>query len=932
MRHETLNHEAANNDVSNIADLAGDARSSGPGAQEKQASDTLQRAIDFLDYTLPEEGQGRRCVFCETAGAPFNRFFDSNAEAAEHALKLNAEGHDVFIACSTYGDLDSRAQTNVVASKSLWLDVDTRKSHDNAKYAHQDVASEAVGKFRKEVGLAKPNNVDSGYGLHSRWPFSRAVKRDEWKPIAKLLKLACREAGLEADPVRTCDEASILRLPGTHNHKRGEAKPVEVIQRGGGTMSPEAVRKRLVDYLESKGVDSNSTGKDGAPIAGTPPAQAHFDPAENSDLTGGIEPPPPSDAHKIAEECAVVREMRDKPAAIPEPYWRDVLGVLTYTDQGDEIGHEWSKGHPKYSRAETQDKIDRWRANATGATLCETLSAHRPNACAACPYWGKIKSPISLGMDRSQPAAAGGAAQGQPGNGSQQTFKQGAFGQDENDAAASGSQGAHNGAGAQSGEWPAPVPISSAPLPVPPWERRFLPDKLADMVEDYADSVPMNVEFVASNVTAAAGALLSSKVQIEMKQNAPWSETPNAWALNIAPPSERKTPGLRLCEDALKRVEERYEQEYQVALTTYQGDKLAYDIVVDGLKKAMKQGAAPTPFPPEPEPPVRRRCVTNDCTHEALGVIAKGGPVAVVNDEAAGLFSQMDDPRYQSGRAFYNKAYNGDAEYKVDRIGRGAIVIPRLCLSLICNIQPEPLMRLVLGAAREGRQADGFIQRFGMMTMPDPVQHTHLVDKTYDLFKYTDGIDALVGLVDYNPVAHGAKGDSMLGGGLPCFKLSNDAMKLWRAEYARLRVEEKNLDLLAAYRQHVGKQPKMIATVALVIHAVEDHKGDISGPVMERAIAASQFYLSHAKRVYYMATHNIYAEPARLIAARIARGEITGKFTVGDAKHKCWAGCYDPESTTAIMELLEDTNWIRPVAAGAAPQPGRPTKRWEVNP
>jgi hypothetical protein len=459
-----------------------------------------------------------------------------------------------------------------------------------------------------------------------------------------------------------------------------------------------------------------------------------------------------------------------------------------------------------------------------------------------------------------------------------------------------------------------------------------LADKLADMVVDYADSVPMNVEFVASTVTAAAGSLLSSGVQLSLKQNAPWVETPNGWALNIAPPSARKTPGLQLCEDALKRVEDRYEQEHQVELATYQGAKIAYDAVKDAAKAAAKKGQPGLQLPPEPEPPVQRRALTNDCTYEALSVMAKGGPVVVLNDEASGLFAQMADPKNQGARAFFLAAHNGSKAYKSDRIGLGTTSIPRLCVSLVCNIQPEPLMRLVLSAAREGRQADGFMQRFGMMTMPDPLQHTELVDKTYDLFKYTYGIDALVGLRDYDPVAHGAQHSSMLGNDLPHFGLSDDAMVLWKAEYARLRAEELNPELLEAYRQHVAKQPKVIATIALVIHAVEDHHGDISGPVMERAIAASRFYLSHAKRVYYMASHDLYSEPARLIAARMARGEITGEFTSRDAKRWNWTGCTDTDSTDAIMEVLEDTNWVRAVAGGTTPKGGRPTKRWQVNP
>ena len=157
-------------------------------------------------------------------------------------------------------------------------------------------------------------------------------------------------------------------------------------------------------------------------------------------------------------------------------------------------------------------------------------------------------------------------------------------------------------------------------------------------------------------------------------------------------------------------------------------------------------------------------------------------------------------------------------------------------------------------------------------------------------------------------------------------------MKLWEAEYERMRVEELNPELLEAYRQHIAKQPKVVATVALVIHVVEGHQGDISGAVMERAIAASRFYLAHAKRVYYTTKHDIHAEPAKHIAARMARGEITGEFTAGDVKRWHWAGCTDPERTDAIMELLEDTNWIRPVVVNDATKGGRPSRRWVVNP
>jgi len=479
--------------------------------------------------------------------------------------------------------------------------------------------------------------------------------------------------------------------------------------------------------------------------------------------------------------------------------------------------------------------------------------------------------------------------------------------------------------------WPMPTVISREQLPVAAWEARFLPSVLADMVCSYADSIPMNREFVASNVLAACGSLLSAKVQVALKQQGPWFETPNSWALNIAPVSSHKTPGLAPVREGLNRVEERYRQEHQIALAAHHANKIVYEAQIKVAKNAATKGAILPSVPVEPVAPVLRRAVTNNATPEALSTLTEGGPVVVLDDEASGLFAQMTDPRNQPGKAFYLAAHTGSGSFQTDRIGRGAVYIPRLCVSIIGNIQPEPLLRILLGAAREGRQADGFVQRFGLMTMPDPVLHTQLVDMPYDIGKWTAGQDAIAGLVDYDPVRHGGVA-SMLGTSLPYFRLSDAANVLWRAEYAQQLVEARNPELMEAYRQHVMKQPKVIATVALVIHAVERHYGDISGPVMERAIAASRFYLSHAKRVYYMSAHDVYAEPARLIAARMARGDITGEFTARDAQRKGWAGCTDADATAGVMDLLEDSGWIGRIAAPVAIGGGRPSKRWQVNP
>ncbi len=615
-------------------------------------------------------------------------------------------------------------------------------------------------------------------------------------------------------------------------------------------------------------------------------------PANDAYLAPTVSDFPPSDAEKVADRCAIIGAMRETKGKLQsEVEWRACLGVLRHTVQGEAVCHEWSSGHPAYSMGETDGKLSRLRA--VGPTRCETLEKCQPQTCAACFHRGLIKSPITLGTKESVAPVVTSLT--------------------------------------NSGDWAAPSPIGRAPLAVLPWEPTFLPAVLADMVVSYADSIPMNREFVASNILAACGSLLSGKAQLALKHNGPWFETPNSWALNIAPVSSHKTPGLAPTREALACVEERFRMEHQAALAVHQADMIIYEAQVKAAKSAAAKGVIPLPLPPEPVSPMQRRAMTNNATPEALSVLSTAGPIVVLDDEASGLFAQMTDPKNQPGKAFYLAAYNGSGGFQADRIGRGAVHIPRLCVSVIGNIQPEPLLRILLSAAREGRQADGFVQRFGLMTMPDPVAHTHLVDLPYDMSHWGAGQDAIAGLLDYDPVAHGAVA-SKLGTALPYFRLSDEAMVLWQAEYAQQLREARNPALMEAYRQHVMKQPKVIATVALVIHALEGCRGDISERVMERAIAASRFYLSHAKRVYYMSAHDIHAEPARQIAARMSRGEISGEFTSREAQRSGWAGCDSPENVASVLAVLEDADWVRPVVSQPSVAGGRPSKRWQVNP
>ncbi len=100
-----------------------------------------------------------------------------------------------------------------------------------------------------------------------------------------------------------------------------------------------------------------------------------------------------ADPDKIAEQCLVIEKMKSTRGQLAEPTWRNCLGVLKHTLNGEAICHEWSAGDPRYSQKETQSKIDHW---TMGPTTCQQFKDTDPSLCSTCHH--NIISPISLGF------------------------------------------------------------------------------------------------------------------------------------------------------------------------------------------------------------------------------------------------------------------------------------------------------------------------------------------------------------------------------------------------------------------------------------------------------------------------------------------------------------------------------------------------------
>ena len=604
----------------------------------------------------------------------------------------------------------------------------------------------------------------------------------------------------------------------------------------------------------------------------------------------------PSYADRIADECLVMGRIRETRGQVDQPTWFHGLQLLNKCEDGEEKAHDWSKGDPRYRRPEVDGILARTKGH--GPTLCAKFAELQPALCGACPHSGKIRSPIHLGVEPSPVTATAIAA------------------------IATAAEG-----------WPPPAPLGHNLLPVPAFEERFLPGALAAMAVDHAASVPLSLDYVGTSLLAAAGAMISGKVTISLKRDGVWLETPNAWALCVGDVSSYKTPALAPARAALNRIEDRHRTDHQGAMLVHQSANYLHEQQVKAFKAALTKAptSAPPPISPPPEPPVMRRAYTSNASPEALGVLCQGGPLVVIDDEISGWLRDMSDPRNQAGRAFALMSWSG-GPFRVDRITRASVFVPRLCVTIVGNIQPGLLHTHAVKAARDGSHADGLVQRFGMMIYPDIMPHMSLVDRPSNPRAWAIGQDAMLALVDYDPLAHGALAGSR-GDDRPCFAMDDNAYDIFRYWYAWHLQESRNEDLIAAYRQHILKLPKVIATVALLIHVMEAFQGPITGPTMQRAVDACHYFAAHARRVYYMAAQDVHMEPAKLLARRISTGSTPTEFTSREAQRAGWAGCDTPEGASRVLALLQEAGWVRQVPHAPGARGGRPpSPRWQVNP
>lgn len=143
-------------------------------------------------------------------------------KALDKAQAISNAGRNAYFACSEYLTPGTRKGENVSKARAFWLDIDCgdAKAAEGKGYATKSEGHTELIKFCREADMPMPNAlVDSGNGLHVYWVLDTDLTLEEWRAYSRVCKALTAKYGFLADPARTADISSVLRVPGTINWK-----------------------------------------------------------------------------------------------------------------------------------------------------------------------------------------------------------------------------------------------------------------------------------------------------------------------------------------------------------------------------------------------------------------------------------------------------------------------------------------------------------------------------------------------------------------------------------------------------------------------------------------------------------------------------------------------------------------------------------------
>jgi P4 family phage/plasmid primase-like protien len=240
------------------------------------------------------------------------------------------------------------------------------------------IVEEITGVSQEEMGITM-----SGHGLHFLIETEHVLKSEEelkslqpaYKHLCSRLDARMKDSGLIGKTDKgVFRPAGTLRLPGTQNrpfYKRDEH-----------------LKHKLFEPVQAYVINNKILPQKFSLLDGGEAALHEV--VTHQELRQFPRP----DTEFVIKSCNFLKWNFEHPEEVSEPEWYAALSIVGVLDNGRDLAHAMSKGHPSYDYTTTDVKLTQAMA-ASGPRTCSNIDS-LSDKCRACKFFGQVTSPVVL--------------------------------------------------------------------------------------------------------------------------------------------------------------------------------------------------------------------------------------------------------------------------------------------------------------------------------------------------------------------------------------------------------------------------------------------------------------------------------------------------------------------------------------------------------
>ncbi|MBM4222381.1 MAG: DUF3987 domain-containing protein [Gammaproteobacteria bacterium] len=485
--------------------------------------------------------------------------------------------------------------------------------------------------------------------------------------------------------------------------------------------------------------------------------------------------------------------------------------------------------------------------------------------------------------------------------------------------------------------WDTLIDLPTPSFDVPEMHEALIPNSLREWIVDIAHRMQVPCEFIAIPAIVGISSIIGRKVRIYPKQNDNWVVVPNLWGAIVSRPGTFKSPAMAAALQPLEDIIAKSNAQFTKELNDWAIEKTIKEATFEAMKDQMmrslkKDNLEEVDLLKERlkklqeeillKAPSCKRLKTNDATVEKLVELLLDNPngLLVIRDELSGWIMSLNKQGKEENRPFYLESWNGYGSYTVDRIGRGTVHIPAICLSILGGIQPDKLERLITNSLDSND--DGLLQRFQLLIYPEIKGKWENHDISPNIEAQKKVSELIQSLHHFEPK------EDLEFKGLRFDEQAQELFNSWR-EGLEIELRSGTIENLH-YEGHISKYRSLIPSLALIFELLENNSRSttVSAQSTRLAIEWGNYLLEHAKKIYKVSSYPHF-KSIQIFHKKLLLGQIRDGDSIRSIIRHHWEGLNTTELVEKVIDFFCNLHWIQVITM---PSSGRPIRLIKVHP